>query len=223
VTIRNGRLDSWGLAIRLEDASFNLIRDVRSTNNRSGFLLDGGESNTVRSAFVDHLDPHGFGLHALASEGLVVADSTGLSFSVVGNDARLVRNTIGADAVNFTCIDVNGNRNRVADNHITGCLHLLAGSDNELVGNEVRGSNGDGIRIDVFTAATLLEGNFAHLHTGDGIDVRAPGTRLKDNQADQNGGFGIDAVAGVTDLGGNTASQNSPGPQCRNVVCTAPP
>jgi parallel beta-helix repeat protein len=224
----------WGTLVRLTGASFNVIRNIelhQDVTNRTALRIDGGESNTVRSAQI-------FGLHGLVvsgSDALVVADSRGYGWQVSGvNGARLVRNQIGAGGVFTPCLIVSGNRNRVATNDLGGCsgggIYLESGGDNELIGNTLEGGlgsgipgNTDGISIQPFTAGTLVQGNYAHGFHDDGIDVRAPATRLVDNRADNNIDFGIDAVAGVTDGGGNTASGNGGSQQCRNVVCGPSP
>jgi Right handed beta helix region len=233
VTVRNGSVLRWGKAVRLTGASFNLIRNVdlrQGAGDRTGVRIEGGESNTIRSAQITGLH----GLSVTGSEALVVADSGGWGWQVSGVGARLVRNNIGAVGPFTPCLILSGNRNRVADNFLEGCagggIFLESGGQNELVDNEVDGArltglpgDFDGIRIQPFTAGTLLQGNYAHGSHGDGIDVRAPATRLVGNRADGNGDFGIDAVAGVTDGGGNTASGNDEAAQCRNVVCAPSP
>jgi parallel beta-helix repeat protein len=232
VTIRNGGVRRWGKAVHLTGASFNVIRNVdlrQGASHRSGVRIEGGESNTIRSAQITGLP----GLFASGSDALVVADSVGYGWQVSGIGTRLVRNGIGSGGAFTPCLILSGNRNRAADNSLDGCsgggIFLESGGENELVGNEVHGglSTGfpevDGIRIQPFTAGTLLQGNYAHGFQDDGIDVRAAATRLVGNRADSNGDFGIDAVAGVTDGGGNTASGNGNPLQCRNVFCAPSP
>jgi hypothetical protein len=233
VTVRNGSARRWGDAVRLTGANFNLLRNLdlrQGATNQSGVRIDGGESNTIRSSQITGIH----GLSVTGSEALVVADSGGYGWQVSGVGARLVRNNIGAVGPFTPCLVLSGNRNRVADNFLGGCagggIFLESGGENELVGNELEGGLGtglpgdfDGIRIQPFTAGTLLQGNYAHGFHDDGIDVRAPATRLVGNRADTNTDFGIDAVAGVTDGGGNTASGNGGAAQCRNVVCAPSP
>jgi parallel beta-helix repeat protein len=234
VTVRNGSVLRWGNAVWLTGASFNVIRNVdlrQGASNRSGLRIDDGESNTVRSAQITGLH----GLSVSGSEALVVADSIGYGWQVSGVvGARLVRNRIGAGGVFTPCLILSGNRNRVADNDLGGCsgggIFLESGGENELIDNQLEGGLGtglpgdvDGIRVQPFTAGTLLQGNYAHGFHDDGIDVRAAATRLVGNRADTNIDFGIDAVAGVTDGGGNTASGNGEAAQCRNVVCAPSP
>ena len=119
-----------------------------------------------------------------------------------------------------------GNRSYAAN--ISGKVIVSggAGANNQVLRNEVSDAGvrgdpevADGIRVNAFTAGTLLEGNVVHDNADDGIDVDAPGTRLQGNTATDNGDLGIDAAAGVTDGGGNTASGNGNALQCRNVAC----
>ena len=228
VTIRNGNLLRWGNAVRLSGASFNVIRAVDMRDGNNSVRIVGGESNTIRSSDMIGLD--GGGLFATGSDALVVADSSGYQWRVSGDDARLVRNTIGAGIVFDPCLVMSGNGNRVADNFVAGCtgggIYVSAGSDTVVIDNGIHGFGTgvfpeiDGIRVQPFTAGTLLQDNSVSSFDDDGIDVRAPGTRLVGNSANQNGDFGIDAVAGVTDGGGNTASGNDNPLQCRNVSCS---
>ena len=233
VTIRNGGVLRWGNAVRLTGARFNVIRNVdlrQGASFRTGVRIEGGEFNTIRSAQITGVS----GLSVSGSEALVVADSSGYGWQVSGVGARLVRNNIGAVGPFTPCLTLSGNRNRVADNSLGGCagggILLVSGGENELVDNELDGGlltglpgDFDGIRVQSFTAGTLLQGNHPHGFHDDGIDVRAAATRLVGNRADSNGDFGIDAVAGVTDGGGNTASGNGGAAQCRNVVCAPSP
>ena len=85
------------------------------------------------------------------------------------------------------------------------------------------GEEPDGIRVEPFTAGTVLRDNVVHDHEDDGIDVRAPATTLIGNRVTGNGDFGIDAVAGVRDGDGNTASGNGNAVQCRDVAYARAP
>lgn len=237
VTIRDGELRHWATGIRLEGASFNLIRNVAVGRAGLSARITGGESTVIRSAAlptaIPPTGPYVPGLVATGTDGLVVADSSGTSWSIAGDDSRIVRSELERGGSN--CLVVRGNRNRVVENRISRCfedvLVIAAGANNEVIDNELStdpigegygNPDSDGIFVAPFTAGTLLEGNHSRANHDDGIDVQAVDTRLKDNRADHNSGWGIDAVAGVTDLGGNTAGANGPfpgAPQCRNVVC----
>jgi hypothetical protein len=241
LTIRNGELRQWGTGILLEGASFNLIRNVVVGLGPLSVRITGGESNVIRSAALpEAVPPTGPlvpGLVASGTDGLVIADSSGTSWSIAGSDSRIVRSQL--DRGTPTCLVVRGNRNRIVENRLYRCyqdvLVIEAGTGNEVVDNELSSdptgegfssADSDGIFVGPFTAGTLLDGNHSFSNHDDGIDVRAVDTRLKDNRADINYDFGIDAVAGVTDLGGNTASGNGPfigAPQCRNVFCAPSP
>jgi parallel beta-helix repeat protein len=235
VTIRNGSLARWGTIAELKDADYNVIRNLRGVTNGAGVYISGGEGNVIRSTDLGLVGRFANGLRAQDTDGLVVADSSGgPTWSLTGSNARIVRNQLTSGDEFSLCFDVRGNRNLIADNRIAGCpfggLVVSSGSNNELISNEVSGavpgfsgSQPDGIRVEAFTAGTLLQSNFVHDNDDDGIDVRATSVRLQGNRADDNGDFGIDAVAGVTDLGGNTASGNGNALQCRNVFCAASP
>jgi hypothetical protein len=229
VTIRNGRLDRWGQAITLEDASFNTIRNVSMSPSRASVAIEGGESNTIRSSTMTG-SRFGDGLRSSGSDDLVVADSGGADWSATGDGARIVRNALSDGFFDFgTCLFVAGTGNRIEGNRVGACpggsLVLGPSANATVIGNEVAGATAgsdaepDGLRVDAFSIGVLLQGNYAHDNDDDGIDVRAAGAQLKANRAENNGDFGIDAAAGVTDLGGNTASGNGNPLQCRNVFC----
>lgn len=233
VTIHDGHLRAWGRAIRLEGASSNRIRGIEASSNTGGVEIIGGAGNVVRYSDIEG-GAQGAGIGARGSSGLVIADSVGSAWSVRGDDARIVRNEIRMGDIgfppdpSFPCLAIAGNRNHVVLNSLSGCLStgilLRAGGANALIENEVAGppttaDTADGIRVEAFTAGTLLRDNYSHDHGDDGIDVRASSASLGGNRADNNGDLGIDAVPGVTDLGGNSASGNGNPVRCRNVVC----
>jgi Right handed beta helix region len=228
VTI-TGSLLHWGTAVNLENASFNTISNVDTSPGGAGVGIRGGESNTIRSSDMRG-SRFGQGLSVSGSPDFVVADSSGVKWSINGTRARVLRNVLGDGFSDFgVCLYVAGNTNLIEDNTVGGCpggsLVIGPGGNATVIGNEVSGSSTgtdgdpDGIRVEAFTAGVLLQANRAHDNDDDGIDVRATGTRLRDNVADDNGDFGIDAVSGVSDLGGNTASGNGNPLQCRNVFC----
>jgi hypothetical protein len=230
VTIRNGSISSWGQAIELAGASFNVVRGLNVQGNVSGIEIGGGEGNLIRSVQGIRANARfAFGLRANGSEGLVVADSSGGFWSIGGDLVRILRNQIGGAGEQGSCLSVSGNGTRVVANVVANCrtlgIAVGPGGDNVVTDNEVSGVTAgsfgepDGIFVHPFTANNLLARNFAHGNADDGIDVRATATRLDDNRANDNGDLGIDAAAGVTDLGGNTASGNGNPLQCRNVFC----
>jgi parallel beta helix pectate lyase-like protein len=232
VTIHDGRLGGWGRAIELDGASSNRIRGIEASGT-GGVEIRGGSGNVIRYSDIDGAGG-GLGIDARGSAGLVVADSSGTHWRIAGDDARILRNDIGMGDLgfppnpDFPCLEVFGNRNRIELNSLSRCIStgilLRAGADNALVENDISGppsfqGPGDGIRVEAFTARTLLSENYSHDNGDDGIDVRASSASLARNRADNNDDFGIDAVAGVTDLGDNAASGNGNAAQCRNVVC----
>jgi hypothetical protein len=230
VTVRNGSITSWGQALDLSGASFNVIRNVNVTNNTSGIEVRGGESNLIRSVQGIRANARfSFGLMAVGSEALVVADSSGGFWSIQGDGIRILRNQVGGAGEQGTCLDVSGNGTRTVANVVTGCqavgIEIGPGASNVVTDNEVsqvtvgRFGAPDGISVHPFTAGNVLLRNYVHEAADDGIDVRATDSELGDNRAEDNGDLGIDAVAGVTDLGGNTATGNGNPLQCRNVFC----
>jgi parallel beta-helix repeat protein len=239
VTIRNGSLYAIAVALRLDGASRNRIREVRAGRLSSpftapstdiGISIAGGEDNVVRASRVE---AGRIGLLATESSRLLVEGSTGLAamgsrgpgtaVEVRGDLARILRNEFEAG------IAVTGAGNRVAGNRVVGQAFgiQVGGQGNVIAENEIRDTtalfvvpeSGDGIVVSSGSTGTLLRANLAISNDEDGVDVRSAGTRLRDNTANDNGDFGIDAVQGVSDLGGNTASGNGNPLQCRNVSC----
>jgi parallel beta-helix repeat protein len=233
VTIRNGTLDG---AIRLANASRNLIRGVHASSTGTVIHVEGGSGNQVRAS---DLDGRGFAVQ-IESDDAVVAnnDATsalGSAISVTGEGARIARNRVTPHAPNFlTGIQLQGSNGRVVDNTVTGGwlaggIVLLAGGNDVIAENEVSDIRfpsgpdpqfGDGIIVNSFTAGTLLRDNLVQRNDGDGIEVRATNARLRSNSAFDNRLLGINAVAGVTDLGGNRAHGNGNAAQCLNVACS---
>jgi hypothetical protein len=234
VSIHDGSLDLWGYGVTLRDASFNRLHDLE-VRAWAGIEISGGDGNTIRRYRLTGVGRAGHALSA-ASDHLLVADSAGPVWYVGGEYVRIVRGQPGGIFDHQPCLQISGNHNRVVDSLIGGCpiggLVVASGTGHSLIRNEVHGSpdapdipddEPDGIRVEPFTAGTVIRDNFVHDNEDDGIDVRAHDARLKGNRADDNGDFGIDAVAGVTDLGGNTADGNGNPLQCRNVFCTTAP
>jgi Right handed beta helix region len=230
VGIHDGTLSGWGYGVVLRDAGFNRLRDL-DVKAWAGIEIDGGDGNTVRRYHLTGIGRAGHALSAV-SDHLLVADSSGPVWYVGGEYVRIVRGQAGGIFDHQACLWLTGNHNRVVDSSIGGCpiggLVVASGTGHELIRNQVAGSSDapdisddepDGIRVEPFTAGTLIRDNVVHDNEDDGIDVRAHDARLKGNSANDNGDFGIDAVAGVTDLGANTATGNGNTLQCRNILC----
>lgn len=230
VTIRNGWVRRFGTAIRLSGASFNVLRGVTIGDGNAGVVIQGGEANTIRDASV--VPALGLGLRAEGSDRLVVSSSFVVLVSLSGDDAQILQSTIGGIGTSRPCLAISGNGNEIAENGLQDCrgggIVVGAGANTEVIGNGIGSwpidppvpvDEADGIRVQPFTAGTLLQGNRVFAFGDDGIDVRAPATRLVGNDAHDNVDLGIDAVPGVTDGGGNTATGNGNAQQCRNVSC----
>jgi hypothetical protein len=232
VTIRGGRVASFGNEIAISGASRNRILGVTTSGLGQDIQVTGGTGLEIR-----HSEAGGIRLESLSYA--VVADNPtlyggfddALALRNVSN-SRVVRNHVlfGTTTRPRYGISIHGNDNFVQDNAVNAWggagIGVLAGSGNRLISNELLNTTfpeepqpGDGIFVGAFTAGTLVRDNFAHDSNDDGIEVAAPSARIGGNRADDNGDFGIDAVAGVTDLGGNTASGNGNPLQCRNVFC----
>jgi parallel beta-helix repeat protein len=232
VSVHHGTVSRFGYGVILTNASFNRVHDLE-VRAYGGLTINGGEGNRIRRYRLTEIGRGGYTLAAFSNQ-LDVADSSGPIWSVQGERAHVARNDIGGELDIYwksACLRISGNNGRVADNRVGGCrdggIVVASGAGNSLLRNEVSWSvlypgldgDPDGIRVDPFTAGTLLRDNYSHDNQDDGIEVLAHDARLEGNRAENNGGFGIDAVSGVTDLGGNTASGNGKSPQCRNVLC----
>lgn len=235
VTIRNGTLEG---TIDVTGASRNVIRNVRGSSTGTGIHIDGGSANEVRSS---HITGRGSGIVVDSDDALITnSDATanlGDGIDVTGDRARITRNRLVApSSPNIIAgIRLFGSNGSVLDNQVSGGwlgggIVLDGGANNVIGGNGVSDSLqpggpagpefGDGIRVNVFTAGTLLRNNLVQRSDGDGIEVRASNARLRDNSAFDNRLLGINAVAGVTDLGGNSAHGNGTAAQCVNVACS---
>jgi parallel beta-helix repeat protein len=234
VTVRNGSVVG---AIRLFDASRNLVRNIDGVGGGDVIFIENGAGNAVRW---NTLDARGSGIAATDSVGLIVVGNRatgalGSGIRVEGNGARIAHNEVPATNVTFASgIQLFGSDNRVVSNQVAGPwlaggIWVQAGANNVIAENNVSDAGNedppfddnfnDGIFVGAFTAGTLLRDNLVQRNTGDGIEVQASNAGLQGNRAFDNGDFGIDAAAGVTDLGGNVASGNGNPLQCRNVFC----
>jgi parallel beta-helix repeat protein len=233
VLVRNGTLEG---TIDVTGASRNVIRNVTGSSTGTGIHIDGGNANEIRST---HISGRGSGIVADSDDVLItnsdVTAQLGDAIRVTGDGARITRNRLVRSSPNIVAgIRLLGSDASVVDNQVSGAwlgggIVLDGGANNVIGGNTVSDSLqssgpagpefGDGIRVNVFTAGTLLRDNLVQRSDGDGIEVRASSARLRGNSAFDNRLLGINAVAGVTDLGGNRAHGNGTAAQCLNVAC----
>jgi hypothetical protein len=94
----------------------------------------------------------------------------------------------------------------------------IGGVDNIVRRNLVRGSDGDGFRLNL-KGTGVLRHNVASGSKDDGFDVESRSTRLAKNRATHNADLGIHAVRGVIDGGGNVARHNGDRRQCTHIAC----
>jgi parallel beta-helix repeat protein len=235
VTIRDGGLVG---AVRLNDASRNLIRNISGFSGGNTVSIEGGQGNAVRFST---LPARGSGIAVVGSDDFVAVGNhasggLGSGISVHAQRARIAHNVIPSNGPTFASgIAVSGSDHRIVGNQVTGGwlaggIWLQSGANNVIRDNEVSDAGNDdppfddnfndGIFVGPFTSGTLLRDNLVQRNTGDGIEVQASNARFGGNRAFDNGDFGIDAAAGVTDLGGNFASGNGNPLQCRNVFCS---
>jgi hypothetical protein len=233
VTIRNGRVRSFGDSINLVGASRNRIHGVtagaigRDFESSTGIRIDGGADNVIQAG---GMFGRNTGLSVTGSPRVLVDGSRATSkfgpAISIASDATRVRDNHLTSVIGEG-VQVRGSGNRIRRNVTDGVsvgIIIGSGDDNVVAENQVTNSSSafasaDGILVDALAVGTLLRANTATANQGNGIKVDSPSTRLRDNVANDNGLFGIDAVAGVTDLGGNTASGNGNPLQCRNVFC----
>jgi hypothetical protein len=238
VTVRNGSVVGWNIAIAAHDALRARVLNVDTSATNTAIEFDGGQGHLVRnSSAIGRL----WGIDSRGSDAVEVAHSSaqgslGGGMNLSGDGVRVVDNEVifpGGAGVDQHGIRLVGSVARIARNRVGGWALgsiVVAGSDNALVRNEVfdsvmpsftdpPDSVGDGIFVSAFSLRTLLRSNNVHDNEGDGIETQDPTSRLGGNTAVDNGDFGIEAVVGVTDLGGNTASGNGNPLQCINVAC----
>lgn len=235
VIVHNGSVVG---AIRLTDASRNVIRNIAASGGSDVIHIEGGAGNAVR---FNTLFGRAAAIVVEASDDFVAVGNHATSGLFAGirvhaNGARIAHNVVPATGpIVSTGIDLFGSDGRIVDNEVSGRwiaggIVLRAGANNVIAENVVSDAGSadppfedqfnDGIFVGAFTAGTLLRDNIVQRNTGDGIEVQATNARIGGNQAYDNGDFGIDAAAGVTDLGGNVASGNGNPLQCRNVFCS---
>jgi parallel beta-helix repeat protein len=144
-----------------------------------------------------------------------------------GNQNAIARNPAFRDVAGIWI--ENGRGNLVAHNAVVGAREVgvrlgsgeppIGGGSNVVRRNRVRGTGGDGFRVDEKDDHSLLRRNLAVGAGDDGFDVRSPTAKLTGNRAVRNADLGIEAVRGVTDGGGNIARGNGDPRQCVNVAC----
>jgi hypothetical protein len=228
--LHGGTVAGWGVGVQIDEARFARIYDLE-TASWGGLVIGRGDHTSIRRFEALSVGRGGFAL-SVASDDLLLADSSGQVMSAFGDRMRVLRNRVGGIFESEVCLSVGGSSSLVADNVAGGCpnggLVLSSGSDTALVRNRMTGSvpgpygpddQPDGIRVEAAATGATLRDNVAAANEDDGIDVRGAGARLQGNRADDNGDFGIDAPPGATDLGGNRASGNGNPLQCRNVFC----
>jgi hypothetical protein len=240
VTVRDGNLEGFTEALRLENASRNrLVRlgiGIGSPgvppSTGLGVRMSGGEDNVIRDTRISGING---GLAVNGSDRLVVQGSSagsrfGPAVSLTADFARILNSRMFGDDGEGLAIQGSGNRVRNGVlGGITGVL-VASGESNVIIESRAGGGarfpidptdnspGGDGIHVAAAAAGTLLRANVTNGGQGDGIEVLSPSTRLLGNTANDNDLWGIDGVLGVIDLGGNTASGNGLG-QCRFVAC----
>jgi hypothetical protein len=240
VTVRDGNLEGFTEAVRLENASRNRLVRLRigtgfplvPPSTGLGVRMSGGEDNVLRDTRV--FGESG-GLAVTGSDRLVVQGSRlsgrfGTGASVSADFARILNSRLFGDHEEGLVIQGSGNRVRNSDLGGTTGVLVASGESNVIIESRAAGGArfpieptdnspfGDGIHVAAAAAGTLLRANVANGSQGDGIEVLSPSTRLLGNTANDNDLWGIDGVLGVIDLGGNTASGNGLG-QCRFVAC----
>jgi parallel beta-helix repeat protein len=242
VTVRNGSLEGFPVALLLDGASRNRAAGLRigqgvsgppGTETGLGVTIASGEDNVIVNSLIQGFDG---GVAVTGSDRLVARDSTatgrfGPGIDLQADFARVRDNRLSS--IHASAIEVEGSGNRIRGNLATGStgIAIRAGESNVVrqnlpvdnlppfpIGGEDDVPFGDGIFVYAAATGTLLRANVANRNEGDGIEVLSPSTRLRDNTANGNVLWGIDAVLGVIDLGGNTATGNGAG-QCRNVAC----
>jgi parallel beta-helix repeat protein len=197
-----------GPGIHVDDSTHNLIKGNLFSHSSPGVLIE-ADRNVVR------------GNRFVRNDGGVV----------VGPGSRnvLKRNHLSRDGVGIE-ID-KGRRNLVARNVVVdprgSGIRLgvdfadgssIGGVDNIVRRNVVRGSAGDGFRVNAKGSA-VLRLNVASGAKDDGFDVESRSTRLAKNRATHNADLGIHAVRGVIDGGRNVARHNGDRRQCTHIAC----
>ena len=176
----------------------------RATDGAYGVVLLKSHHNAVRrnvvtrSLLIDKARTSGGVLLCGARRNLIRGNTFTDQFVGIGVDNDI---SCGADLVS--------NRNRLANNVITGSNGA----------SDYPEQTGDGITIGARSQRTFVVGNTLLGNHHHGIAARSPSTTITGNVALNNRRLGIRAVPGVNDGGGNIALGNRTRQQCVGVVC----
>lgn len=234
VTIKNGTVREFAVGVGLSGANDNRMSQLAVTDNGAGIDLNDSDRNVIERSITSFSSSvFGAGIFLLNdSDQNLVSKNDVLNNPLYGIlvDDRSDNNVIEKNHVRNTqfgggIVLDDANHNRVENNDVSGNGSLggivVSGSGNVVSRNELT-ANFDGIRVFSGAADTLVERNFAHENTDDGIDVDSVLTTITRNTANSNGDLGIEAPDFVTDGGGNKASGNgNPFEQCSpGVSCS---
>jgi len=229
MTVKNGTVVGFRVAVALQSGSGHVVRDVRTRRSHDGVLMSAVSGGLIER--VDAAGSDGSGIHTPVSSGVTIRHSYvhdnaagvgGVGFrssTVVGN--VIERNTFyGIRYGSVT--DVTLMRNRVTGNGEFG-IGLESGSTgNRIFRNRVSKTIGHGIFLADDSGANLLHRNRSRRNTGDGFALMGPGATVTGNIAARNGMLGINAPAGAALARRNHASRNGDPRECVGIPCRTP-
>jgi parallel beta-helix repeat protein len=208
VRILDNSFHDNALGIHVEDSTDNVIRGNLFARNAGFGIFMEGDRNQVR-------------------RNRCVRNTTCVLIGSGRRNNVIARNRIFGGSAGVGIENGRGNlvvRNVVGETRVVG-IYLgleeppIGGVDNVVRRNLVRGSDGDGFKVNEKVDRSLLIDNTASGAGDDGFDVRSRSTKLTGNRGVRNADLGIEAVRGVIDSGDNRAGENGDERDCVNVRC----
>lgn len=213
VTVQRGRIEGFGVGVRVAGAAGNVLQRLRLSGNETGILLlTTSDAQILRSRISENF-ANGVDL-STASGTLVernrLTENENALRALVSPGTQLLRNRVVGSRNNGILVSSSPScileRNRVDQNVNNG---ILVGSSDGVVLTENRlARNGTGIILGNGNAA-IATGNRVSSSVGVGIQVDAgAGHQLTENVVTKNGSHGILAAVNALTIQSNKANGN---------------
>ncbi|HEX8508056.1 MAG TPA: NosD domain-containing protein [Propionibacteriaceae bacterium] len=202
LTVSNGRIDNWGLAIAVGSAAFTAT-DIRADHNRQVLDCEGDctisdSSLTANTIGVTSHEARLEMTRNAISANVVGVRTVGAVSSAYLSNNMFTSNDVGVDITSESYVELTSNTFRQNDVGVTSHVPEEAG--------------------EVYFAS-LSRNTFVLNRDGIRLPAGQGGSQLEQNVAVRNSNYGFYAP-GATDGGGNKAAAN--GRACVGVTCTRP-